>query len=96
MYNKFSFLNKNTHSFYENNNLNKDIFGNRRVNFMSVSAAGGASNIYPTQQQTVPQKTATQGNQQAPNQGNQETGETGNKRGQHSPVSQLYTPSGAT
>ncbi|MEK7434217.1 MAG: hypothetical protein AABZ74_13890 [Cyanobacteriota bacterium] len=45
MYNKFSFLNRNVHSFYKNNNLNKDIFGNRRVNFMAGSV-GGASQVY--------------------------------------------------
>lgn len=45
MDNKFSFLNRNVHSFYKNNNLNKDIFGNRRVNFMAGSV-GGSSQVY--------------------------------------------------
>ena len=47
MYNKFSFLNRNVHSFYKNSNLNKDIFGNRRVNFMSMPIGGNSAAPLP-------------------------------------------------
>ncbi|MFN8670780.1 MAG: hypothetical protein U0457_01700 [Candidatus Sericytochromatia bacterium] len=45
MDNKFAFLNRNVHNFYQNTNLEKDIFGNKRVNYMGGGVGSSTNSV---------------------------------------------------